>query len=458
MDNIEAIVLAAGEGKRMKSDCAKVLNRVCGKTMIDCVKDSIIKSGISDIVVVVGHKKEDIMEELQDSVRYAIQKKQLGTGHAVGIACKYLKKDCNYVVILCGDTPLVTPETIINTIKYHKDNDFSATMVSAYFDNPEGYGRIVRDDNGNVVKIVENKDANDKEQRIKEINSGIYCFDVDSLKYAVNKINSNNSQGEYYLTDTIEILIKSGKRVGAKIISDNNEIFGVNNKIQLEKANSVMRKRINEKHMLNGVTFIDSSLAYIESEVKIGKDTLIYPNTIIEGNTVIGENCVIGPSTKIVSSNIKNGVVIKNSEVLESEIDDNTKVGPFAYVRPNSKIGKKVKIGDFVEIKKSSVGDNTKISHLTYVGDAKVGKGVNLGCGVVVVNYDGKNKYETTIGDNSFVGCNVNLISPVNVEKNTFIAAGSTITEEVPENALAIARSRQIIKEDWVNRKNNKKG
>lgn len=457
MNNILAIILSAGEGKRMKSENSKVLHKVCGKTMIECVRDAVVEAGISDIVAVVGHKKEQVKEQLKDSVKYAIQEKQQGTGHAVKMAMPFINNNDGHVLVLCGDTPLITSETIKNTIKYHEENNFAVTVISTMFDNPYGYGRIVRDNNNQVVKIVEQKDATDKQAKIQEVNSGMYCFKTSCLISALNELNTNNSQGEYYLTDTIEILIKKGEKAGALVVSDNNEILGINNRIQLEEANQIMKKKINEAHMLNGVTFIDANSAYIEQGVKIGKDTIIYPNTILEGNTVIGESCIIGPNTKIVSSDIKNNVTVNSSQVLESTIDENTKVGPFAYVRPNSVIGQNVKIGDFVEIKKSQIGDNTKISHLTYVGDAKVGKRVNLGCGVVVVNYDGKKKYQTIIGDNSFVGCNVNLISPVEVKNNTFIAAGSTITDEVPENSLAIARARQEIKKDWVLKRENKK-
>lgn len=457
MDNILAIILSAGEGKRMKSDNSKVLHKVCGKSMIECVRDAIKIAGISNIVAVVGHKKEQVMEKLRDSVKYAVQEMQQGTGHAVKMAQEYITNEDGYVLVLCGDTPLITSETIKNTIQYHKDNNFAVTIISANEENPFGYGRIVRNSNNEVVKIVEQKDATSEEVKIKEVNSGMYCFKTSCLLSALKELNSNNSQGEYYLTDTIEILINKGEKAGAIVVSDNNEILGINNRVQLEKANQIMKKKINEYHMLNGVTFIDSNSAYIEQDVKIGKDTIIYPNTILEGNTTIGEGCIIGPNTKIVSSDIRNNVTVNSSQVLESTINENTKVGPFAYVRPSSVIGQNVKVGDFVEIKKSEIGDNTKISHLTYVGDAKVGKGVNLGCGVVVVNYDGKKKYQTIIGDNSFVGCNVNLISPVEVKSNTFIAAGSTITEEVPENSLAIARARQEIKEDWVLKRENKK-
>lgn len=450
MDNILAIILAAGEGKRMNSDRAKVLHKVCGKSMIEHVTGSLKKVLINDVVVVVGHKKEEIINDLGDKVEYVVQREQLGTGHAIKEVFESYNINKKYVLVLCGDTPLVTSDTISKTIKYHIENKFAVTIISTSLNNPTGYGRVVRDSDGNVVKIVEHKDASEDELNIKEVNSGMYCFDVDCLRDAIGKLNRNNNQSEYYLTDTVEILIREGRKAGALRISDSREILGVNNRIQLEEASHVMREMINERHMLNGVTFVDASSVYVDAEVTIGKDTIIYPNTILEGDTKIGDNCIIGPGSRIVSSVVGDSVVVNNSQVLESNICSKTKVGPFAYLRPGSDIGSNVKIGDFVEIKKSKIGDNTKISHLTYVGDAEIGRSVNLGCGVVVVNYDGKKKYKTIVGDNSFVGCNVNLISPVELEDNTFIAAGSTITDDVPKNSLAIARSRQEIKRDWV--------
>jgi bifunctional UDP-N-acetylglucosamine pyrophosphorylase/glucosamine-1-phosphate N-acetyltransferase len=281
----------------------------------------------------------------------------------------------------------------------------------------------------------------------------MYCFNINDLREALGELDNNNSQGEYYLTDTIEILLNKGKNVRAIKIKDSNEILGINDRIQLAKAGEIIRNRILQRFMENGVTIIDPASTFIDQEAEIGIDTVIYPSTIIEGRTKIGEDCVIGPGSRIVSCEIADGVEVKNSVVLESSIDSGTKVGPFAYIRPGSKIGKNVKIGDFVEVKKSIIGDKTKISHLTYVGDAEIGKGVNLGCGVVVVNYDGKKKNKTAVGDNCFVGCNVNLISPVEIKDNAYIAAGSTITDLVPENALAIARNRQVIKENWVVKK-----
>ncbi|WP_265445357.1 bifunctional UDP-N-acetylglucosamine diphosphorylase/glucosamine-1-phosphate N-acetyltransferase GlmU [Acetivibrio straminisolvens] len=453
MGCLMAVILAAGEGKRMKSKKAKVVHEILGMPLVEWVYRSVKKAGIDEVVLVVGHKAEEVKEKMGDKALYAFQEKQLGTGHALMQAKEYLNNKDGYVVVLCGDTPLITSETISNTVNYHKENANSATIITADIDKPDGYGRIVRSGDGSVRKIVEHKDASLEERNIKEINSGMYCFNIKDLTEALKELDNNNSQGEYYLTDTIEILINKGKKVGAIKVEDSSEILGINDRAQLAEAGRIIRDRILKKHMENGVTIIDPASTYIDEDVEIGIDTVIYPSTIIEGKTKIGEDCIIGPGSRIVGAQISDGVEVKNSVVLESSIDDDTKVGPFAYIRPGSRIGKKVKIGDFVEVKKSVIGDKTKISHLTYVGDAEIGKNVNLGCGVVVVNYDGQKKNKTIVGDNSFVGCNVNLISPVEVKSNAYVAAGSTITEEVPEKSLAIARSRQIIKEDWVVKK-----
>lgn len=453
MAHLMAVILAAGEGKRMKSKKSKVLHKVCGMTLIDWVYNSVKNAGVNETVVVVGHKAEDVKESMGDKVLYAHQDKQLGTGHAVMQAKEYFSGKEGQVLVLCGDTPLITSETVSKTFEIHSRNNNSATIITAELENPLGYGRIVRDENNNVMKIVEDRDATEVEKEIREINSGMYCFNIKDLESALGELDNNNSQGEYYLTDTIEILIKKGLKVGAVKVDDSSEILGINDRIQLSKANEIMRKRILSNHMKNGVTIIDPSNTYIDADVSIGMDTVIYPGSMIEGRTEIGEDCIIGPSSRIVGSKISKGVEVKNSVVMESSVDEGTCIGPFAYLRPGSVIGKKVKIGDFVEVKKSVIGDGTKISHLTYVGDAEIGSNVNLGCGVVVVNYDGKKKHKTKIGDNCFVGCNVNLVSPVEVKDNAYVAAGSTITEEVPENSLAIARARQVVKEDWVIKK-----
>ena len=453
MEHLMAVVLAAGEGKRMKSKNSKVVNKIYGKPLIERVYRAVDGAGISECVIVVGHRADQVKACMGDKVLYAVQEEQLGTGHAVMQVKQHLKDKDGYVFVLYGDTPLISSDTISRTIEYHKKNNNSATVITAELEDPTGYGRIKRSTDGGVVGIVEQKDATEAEKQIKEINSGMYCFNIKDLLAALKELNNNNSQGEYYLTDTLGILVNKGLKVGAVKVGDPSEILGINDRVQLHEASEIIKKRILNEFMCSGVTIIDPGSAYIDDDATIGMDTVIYPNVIIEGRTVIGEDCTIGPNSRIVNSRIANGVEINNSVVLESSIGNDTHVGPFAYIRPDSCIGSNVKIGDFVEVKKSTIGDKTKISHLTYVGDAEVGKNVNLGCGVVVVNYDGKRKNKTVIEDNAFVGCNVNLVSPVVVKESAYVAAGSTITDEVPENSLAIARSKQVVKEDWVIKK-----
>ena len=453
METITALILAAGEGKRMKSKYSKLTHKVCGKAMIEWVCRSAEDAGVNESVAVVGHKAEQVKECLGDRVKYILQEKQLGTGHAVMQADKYIGNSSGYVLVLYGDTPLITSKTISETINFHKTSGSKATVITAELADPSGYGRVLRDSSGNVSRIVEHRDASEQERAVREINSGMYLFSAKELAEALKEIKNDNDQGEYYLTDTLEILIKKGFKVSAYKIADPDEVMGVNDRLQLHQASEVLRKRILKKLMLAGVTIIDAASTYIEDEVVIGIDTIIYPGTIMEGKSVIGEDCVIGPNSRLVSSKIGNGVKFNNSIVLESTIGDEAQIGPFAYIRPDSRIEDKVKIGDFVEIKKSVIGKKTKIPHLTYIGDAEVGENTNVACGVVTVNYDGKKKSKTIIGSNAFVGCNVNLVAPVTVQDNSYIAAGSTITEEVPENSLAIARCRQVIKEDWVNKR-----
>lgn len=450
MEQMAAVVLAAGEGKRMKSNKSKVVHEILGLPLVKWVCNSINQAGIKECILVVGHKQEQVRESLGDTVKYTVQQQQLGTGHAVIQAKEFLQNREGLVFVLCGDTPLISSQTISKVMEYHNLNSYSATVVTADMEDPTGYGRIVRGQSREVLKIVEHKDANEIELKIPEVNSGMYCFSNKLLLEALEDLDNKNSQGEYYLTDTLEILIKKGYKVGAYKISDRNEILGINDRLQLAEATGILRQRILEKHMKEGVTIIDPSNTYIGAEVKIGIDTIIYPGTHLEGKTIIGEDCIIGPDSRIVSSTLGNKVEFANSIIFESSIANKTHVGPFAYIRPGSNIGEDVKIGDFVEVKKSLIGDRTKISHLTYIGDAEIGKNVNIACGVVTVNYDGKNKHKTKVGDNSFIGCNVNLVAPVEVKNNAYIAAGSTITDEVPEYSLAIARERQTIKEDWV--------
>ena len=447
-----ALILAAGQGKRIKSDLPKVLHKVCGKEMVNHVIDTLRKENIEDINVIIG-KGADLVKENTKSrnISYSLQEEQLGTGHAVKCAIDFLKGKRGTVAIFNGDAPLITEETIEELFKTHKENGNSATILTSILNDASGYGRIIRKGN-EVLKIVEHKDCNDEELKVKEINSGMYCFEIESLVECLGNLSNNNSQGEYYLTDVIGMLKEKNEKVGALVISY-EETLGVNSRVQLAEVEAVLRKRINNKHLENGVTIIDPNTTYIGINVEIGQDTIIYPGNVLEGNTVIGKNCVLYPNSRINNSVIGESVDIQSSVILESKIGNQTTVGPFAYIRPESIIGNNVRVGDFVEIKKSTIGNNTKVSHLTYVGDAEVGEGCNFGCGTVTVNYDGKNKNKTIIGNNSFIGCNTNLISPVTVEDNTYIAAGSTITNNVKSGELAVARAKQRNIEGWVDKK-----
>ncbi|SHI22638.1 bifunctional UDP-N-acetylglucosamine diphosphorylase/glucosamine-1-phosphate N-acetyltransferase GlmU [Clostridium intestinale] len=451
-----ALILAAGQGKRIKSNLPKVLHKVCGKEMINHVIDTMREANIEDVNIIIGKGAELVQKATESrNVSYSLQEEQLGTGHAVKCAKEFLKDKDGVVAIFTGDAPLIRKETVKKLLDNHIENGNTGTLLTSLIQDPTGYGRIIR--NGNEIeRIVEHKDCNEDELKVNEINAGMYCFDIKALLGALEKLSNNNAQGEYYLTDVISILKSEGKKLGA-VITEFDETLGVNSRAELAQAEVIMRKVINKKHLDNGVTIIDPSNTYIGVDVVIGQDTIIYPGNVLEGKSEIGTDCVLYPNSRIDSSIIGNEVEIQSSVILQSKIGDNTTVGPFAYVRPESNIGDKVRIGDFVEIKKSTIGNNTKVSHLTYIGDAEVGENCNFGCGTVVVNYDGKNKNKTIIGDNSFIGCNTNLVSPVEVKDNTYIAAGSTITKEVPEGSLAIARAKQVNIEGWVNKKGLKK-
>lgn len=452
-----ALILAAGEGKRMKSNMSKVLHQVCGKEMVNHVIDVMRSAGFDEVNVIVGKGKEQVMEKTKSrDVSFSVQEEQLGTGHAVLCAKEFLAGKEGTIAIFTGDAPLIRRETVAELLRMHEEKGYSATLLTSVIDNPTGYGRVVREGE-DVARIVEQKDGTPEELAVKEINAGMYLFDVRELLSALGELKNENAQGEYYLTDVIGIMKAKGLTLGASI-TQFDETRGVNSREQLAEAEEIMRKRINRFHMENGVTLIDRERTYIGADVRIGMDTIIYPNNNLEGNTVIGSGCTLYPDSRIVDTVIGDRVTVTSSVVLESEVGNDTTIGPFAYVRPESQIGAHVKIGDFVEIKKSCIGDGTKISHLTYVGDAEVGKNVNFGCGTVTVNYDGTRKWKTTVGDDVFIGCNTNLIAPVTVNDGAYIAAGSTITDEVPKDSLAIARSRQVVKEEWAAKRRRESG
>ena len=456
MTNVFAVILAAGQGTRMKSKLYKVLHPVCGKPMVEHVIDHIGSLDVERVVTVVGHGAELVKETLGNKSEYVLQAEQLGTAHAVQQAEPILGSLEGTTLVVCGDTPLIRPETMQALFAHHEAKNAKATILTAVAENPTGYGRILRDADGQVAQIVEQKDASADQQLVKEINTGTYCFDNKALFEALKKVKNDNSQGEYYLPDVIEILQKQGEVVAAYVTDNFDETLGVNDRFALSQAEELMRARINERHMRNGVTIINPATTHISADAVIGSDSILLPGVIIEGKTVIGEDCKIGPNSHIVDSRVGNGTTIHSSVVLNSQVGNETAVGPFAHLRPDSSLGNHVKVGNFVEVKKSTLGDDTKVSHLSYIGDAEVGSNVNIGCGSITVNYDGKNKFKTMIEDDVFVGCNSNLVAPVTLRKGSFIAAGSTITKEVPEEALAVARARQENKLGYVSKLNSK--
>lgn len=409
------IIMAAGKGTRMKSKKSKLVHKIYDKELVRRVAELAKEVGSDEIITVVGHLKEEIENVLGDNVKYAYQEDLLGTGHAVMTASPFLENKKGKVVILYGDVPIIRKETLENLIVKSIKNKEYATLLTAIYENPTGYGRIIRDEGGNIKAIVEEKDANMFEKEIKEINSGIYCFDIEELLSAIKLIKPDNAQGEYYLTDVIKIMNDKGLKTGAVIVEDNTEILGVNDRAQLELLTRVLRMRINAEHMRNGVTIEDSNSTYIYDNVIIGMDTVIHPNTTIHNGVIIGENCEIGPN---------------------------------AHIRPNCIVGNNVKIGNNVEIKNTKIGNRSKVPHFIYLGDCEVGEDCNIGCGVITCNYDGKEKYKTIIGNRAFIGSNVNLIAPVKIGDDTLIAAGSTITDDVPNGMFSIARGKQINKKN----------
>ena len=447
-----AIILAAGKGTRMKSDLPKVLHKVAGISMLEHVFRSVTAIAPRKTVTVIGHKAEMVEQVLAGQTEFVRQTEQLGTGHAVMMAEPALKGLAGQTLVIAGDTPLITGESLKNLIDFHINHKNVATILTAEAENPFGYGRIVRNQHGEVLKIVEQKDASDFEKQIKEINTGTYVFDNARLFEALKNINTNNAQGEYYITDVISIFRENGEKVGAYTLKDFDESLGVNDRIALATAEGIMHRRINQAHMLNGVSFVNPEGAYIDVDVEIEPEVQIEANVTLKGKTKIGAGSILTNGTYIVDSIIGEQTVITNSMIEESTVADGVTVGPYAHVRPNSHLAKNVHVGNFVEVKGSSIGENTKAGHLTYIGNSEVGANVNFGAGTITVNYDGQHKFKTVIGNNVFVGSNSTIIAPVELGDNSLVGAGSTITKDVPADAIAIGRGRQINKDEYAKR------
>ncbi|MCL2015661.1 MAG: bifunctional UDP-N-acetylglucosamine diphosphorylase/glucosamine-1-phosphate N-acetyltransferase GlmU [Defluviitaleaceae bacterium] len=446
---MKAIILAAGAGTRMKSNLPKVLHTVTGKPMLHYVIEACQNADITDITVVISKNGEPVKTATPHSVKFVEQAEQLGTGHAVLCAKDNIDPN-DQVVILCGDTPLITSAFLRKLFAFQETQEAHAVVVATKVPDPAGYGRITTSPNGDFAAIVEHKDLSATQRNITDINTGIFLATGSELLYGLARLENHNYQNEYYLTDVPKILKSTGYNVAVYNAPNYSEFLGVNSQKQLETAATVLRQRIIDKHFENGVQIIDSTAVYIDAAVEIAAGVTIYPGTMLQGNSKIAENATIGPYSQVINSNIGKATTVRNSVLENATVGENCQLGPFAYLRPGTVIGDHCRIGDFVEVKNATIGNNTNAAHLAYIGDAQVGEGVNFGCGAITVNYDGVTKNTTIVEDNAFIGSNVNLIAPVTVHSGAFVAAGSTITSEVPKNALAIARERQVNKKGFA--------
>ena len=452
MEGIAAIILAAGKGTRMKSNLAKVLHPLNGEPLICWPTAAAREVGAGRVILVVGHQAEDVQRyfDNQTGIEFAQQTEQLGTGHAVACAAPALRGFRGTVLILCGDVPLIRKETLAEMLLQHRERQATVSVLTTVLDDPYGYGRVVRREGGRILHIVEEKDATEEQRNISEINSGIYCVEADFLVEAVTQLKNDNAQREYYLTDIVELAVERGALCIAHQTPDSLEVMGVNDRVQLAAAAAEMRRRITTQLMLDGVTIIDPATTYIGKNVSIGTDTVIHPNVHISGPSEIGKGCVLEPGVIIKECRLGNHVTVKAGSVMaESVLHDDVAVGPMAHLRPGTELQDHVKIGNFVETKKMVMGEGSKASHLTYLGDATIGRNVNVGCGTITCNYDGVRKHRTVIGDDVFVGSDVQFVAPVTVGRNSLIAAGTTVTTDVPPDSLAIARAPQVNKQGW---------
>jgi bifunctional UDP-N-acetylglucosamine pyrophosphorylase/glucosamine-1-phosphate N-acetyltransferase len=455
MPDIHLVILAAGKGTRMKSADPKVLHRAGGHALIDHVLRAAAPLGAKSTTVIVGHMAGRVQEALGKrlGLRFALQEPQLGTGHALLQAEPHLRGESGTVVLLSGDVPLLRPATLQALVDTHERTGAAATVLTARVDDPAGYGRIVRRD-GAIAAIVEHKDATPEERAIDEINSGIYAFALEPLFEALRQIGSANAQGEYYLPDLVRIYRARGLRVETVGLEDSREILGVNSRRELADVTAILKAGRNDELMANGVTIVDPASTWIGSDVVVGRDTVIHPNVHLEGQTRIGERCEINASVRIVDSTLEDGVVINNFCVIrESHVRAGAQIGPFAHIRPQSDVGEGAHVGNFTELKKTTLGKGSKANHLSYLGDATIGEKVNIGAGTITCNYDGTHKHPTVIEDGAFIGSDSQLVAPVRVGAGAYVAAGSSIVEDVPAGSLGIARGKQVNKEGWVSRK-----
>lgn len=448
-----ALILAGGQGKRMNSELPKPMFEVLGEPMLRWVIKACERAGMSELCIVKGFNGEVIEEYLGGKYTTVMQPERMGTGHAVMMSREWLREHIGgNVLILNGDSPFIDSDTICGSLELHQKENNAVTVITAKAEDPDGYARVIRSENG-IAGIVEEEEASVEQKKIKEVSSGAYWFNIERLLYALGELKPFNTHGEYCLTDTIYILNGAGFRANAYISSNPDTVLGANDRKGLLRLNNAARNVIIDKLLDEGVEFVCTDGVTVGRDVKIGKGTKILQGTIIRGNTVIGENCIIGPNCLLEDCTIGTGVSLNSVQAYESTVADGAKIGPFVQLRPGTCVGRNVKIGDFVEIKNSTIGDNTSIAHLTYVGDSDVGSGVNFGCGVCVANYDGEKKFRTVIGDNAFIGCNTNLIAPVRVGNAAYTAAGTTVTKDVPDGALSVERGELRFVEDYGSRK-----
>ncbi|MDD3925238.1 MAG: bifunctional UDP-N-acetylglucosamine diphosphorylase/glucosamine-1-phosphate N-acetyltransferase GlmU [bacterium] len=447
--SITAVVLAAGKGTRMKSALPKVLHKVCGRPILEHILNMLDEAGVGRIIVVAGYGAEEVSALCSGRAEIALQTEQLGTGHAVMMAAPLLQGNGGTTLVLPGDTPLLRADTMDRLCRLRLETGAGMVLLSAEPDDPGSYGRIVRGDGGTVKAIVEAKDAGPEELKIREINAAVYAFDTDLLLNCLTRIGRNNAQGEYYLTDVVSILSEED-RVEALIAEDPDDIIGINDRLYLSQAGKIMRSRILEAWMLEGITIIDPDSTFIEDSVNIGRDTVIHPFSIIEGETFIGEGCSIGPNAHLTDARLGKGVNVQNSTVLDSDLDDGVSVGPYAYIRPGNRLGEGARAGSFVEIKNSEIGPGSAVPHLSYIGDSSLGADVNIGAGTITCNYDGREKHRTVIGNEAFIGSNTKLIAPVTVGEGAVTGAGAVVNKDVPPWKVAVGMPARVIKRrDW---------